>query len=90
MKRRCSRTINKELQQSATVEIEDLDRYQRANVLRLEGQAVDGAAGITFGGRAVGADGSWSPPHGETVYRRGGLFTVNLPAASALLARFEK
>jgi hypothetical protein len=82
--------INKDPQRSLRVEVEALEAYRRATLLRLRGQALDSGSSVTFGEHAIAADGSWAPGAGEAVEREGHVFEVHVPAASALLARFEK
>jgi hypothetical protein len=82
--------INKDAHQSERVTIRGIDSYRRGNVLRLSGEALDSARGITFGGHAVAADGTWLPSAGETLVRAHQAFEVAVPAASALIVRFER
>jgi hypothetical protein len=82
--------INKDSRQWLRVAIDGVKSYKHANVLRLIGQALDNASGITFGGHPVAVDGSWSPGRAETLIGKHHTFEVNVPPASALVARFEK
>jgi hypothetical protein len=82
--------INKDAARSVEARISGAGSYTRAIVLRLEAPSLEAQTGITFGGEAVRADGNWTDGGGETIRRQGRIFQVSLPAASALLARFEK
>jgi hypothetical protein len=65
---------------------------KRAKVLRLTGPSLDATSGVTLGNDAVDANANWTaktysiypPNHGAS-----GLFTIDLPAASAALVTFE-
>ncbi len=82
--------INKDRKRSVKARIAGAGPYTRGTVLRLTAPSLEAQTGITFGGHAVGADGSWTPGAGEAIRRHGRVFQVSLPAASALLVRFEK
>lgn len=82
--------INKEGRTPAEVRIAGLASYQHASVLQLRGPGLSARTGITFGGRSVSSNGSWSPGPAEQVTRGGEDFHLQLPAASAALVNFNK
>jgi hypothetical protein len=81
--------VNKEREEAATVQVTDVRKATRATVLRLRGPAPESTTGITLGGRAVAADGSWAPDAAEAVAIAEGRCEVSLPAASAAVLEFE-
>jgi hypothetical protein len=56
-----------------------------ASARRLAGLALEAATGVTLGGVAIGADGTFSPNALETLTTSGTTFTVDVPPASAVL-----
>ncbi len=82
--------INKDTHQPMVARISGLGSYARATVLRLVAPSLRARTGITFAGHVMNAAGNWEPGAGQMIYRHGRTFQVSLPAASALLARFEK
>jgi hypothetical protein len=57
-----------------------------ARVLRLTGPSPQATGGVRLGGRAVAADGSWTPPaHGEDAPVHRGVLTLRLNASSGAL-----
>jgi hypothetical protein len=57
-----------------------------ARVLRLTGPSLQATGGVRLGGRAVSADGSWTPPaHGEAAAVHGGVLTLHLSPSSGAL-----
>jgi hypothetical protein len=73
--------VNKDAQRPAFVSLPGPAR--EAHLTRLTGLSLDSRAGVTLGGRAVPADGSW---HGTRETVAGDPLTITLPAASAVLA----
>jgi hypothetical protein len=55
-----------------------------ASALRLAGPALGATSGVTLGGVAIGADGTFAPTP-EPVSASGTTFTIDVPAASAVL-----
>jgi Glycosyl hydrolase family 79 C-terminal beta domain len=56
-----------------------------ATATRLTGPALDATTGVTLGGVAIGADGSFTPNAPEALPTAGSTFTVDVPPASAVL-----
>ncbi|MEJ2009101.1 MAG: glycosyl hydrolase family protein [Acidobacteriota bacterium] len=81
--------INKDEQKAMKVDI-TAEPYRMASALRLTGPSLSATSGITFGGKAVSADGSWSPGPREPVPFSDGEFRITLPAASAAEITFQK
>ncbi len=81
--------INKDEKKTMKVEIAAAP-YRQASALRLAGPSPSATSGITFGGKAVSADGNWSPGPGEPVPDSKGKFSITLPAASAAEITFRR
>jgi hypothetical protein len=77
--------INKDLTQNAALSIAPGNGYTTASVMRLTAPAITSATGITLGGAAVAADGSWSPAQLENGEVSGGTFHTTVSAGSAAL-----
>jgi len=61
--------------------------FARAALEWLRAGSLSARAGVTLGGRAVGADGEWQPsPRFPHVRNRNGVIAVTIPPASACLA----
>ncbi|HEX3511026.1 MAG TPA: hypothetical protein VHT27_08000 [Solirubrobacteraceae bacterium] len=61
-------------------------RFSAASVLELSGPAQSATAGVTLGGRTVGAGGYWSePPNPPRIPVRGGSLALTLAPSSAQL-----
>lgn len=56
-----------------------------AGATRLQGPSLDSNTGVTVGGVAIGADGSFAPNAPESLATSGSTFTVDVPPASAVL-----
>ena len=59
---------------------------RRASVLRLQAAALDATQGVTLGGSAIGADGSWHPT-AEDIASSGETIVLDLPRASAAIVQ---
>jgi hypothetical protein len=81
--------VNKDLTRPFQARIAPGRGYARAEALRLAGPRLDATDGMTFGGAAVAADGSWAPEAVEPVFRSGAAFSVSLPVAHAVLVTFR-
>jgi hypothetical protein len=81
--------INREATQEVTVQLDAAHYFSEGKILRLEAPALDATTGVTFGGAAVAADGSWTPVSNETVMRAGRVFSVRVPAASAAVVKLR-
>jgi Glycosyl hydrolase family 79 C-terminal beta domain len=82
--------INKDEQNSVSVRVSGLASYAHAAVLRLTAPSLVAQTGITFGGRSVDASGKWEPAPAQPVERKGRVFLLQLPAASAAVVNFHK
>ena len=56
-----------------------------ATALRLEGPSLAATTGVTLGGVAIGADGTFTPNAPEVLATSGTTFTIDVPPASAAL-----
>jgi acetyl esterase/lipase len=56
----------------------------------LSAPAIDSATGVLLGGAAVAPSGTWTPKPGETIASNVGTFSIDLPAASAVLLTTER
>jgi hypothetical protein len=77
--------INKTADQDVTVQVNTGEKYGSASILRLMAPSLDAQDGITFGGSAVAADGTWTPTVSSTISPSNNSYSVALPAASAVL-----
>ncbi len=81
--------FNKNLDRPLRVAVDTGLRVRRAKSLRLYAPRVDDTKDTTFGGAPVGASGSWSDAHEQTLPLENGTPVIELPAASAALIAFE-
>ncbi|HEX5236086.1 MAG TPA: hypothetical protein VFW25_12230 [Silvibacterium sp.] len=63
-------------------------RSHRANLLSLTAPHLDSTSGVMLGESAANASVAWSPSRQHSISAKDGLFTVDLPAASAALVSF--
>ncbi len=77
--------INKTSDQPVMVQLNAGRGDGSASVLRLNAPSIDAQDGITLGGHAVAADGTWSPTTTEALSPSNNGYRVALPAASAVL-----
>ncbi|HLH80487.1 MAG TPA: glycosyl hydrolase family 79 C-terminal domain-containing protein [Chthonomonas sp.] len=82
--------INKDFQNGAEVHLQLPSSFRYGEMLRLSGPAANAQEGITLGGRAVSADGTWSPVDPERVKVNDRRAIVSVPALSAVLITFYK
>ncbi|MGH9587456.1 MAG: hypothetical protein ACRD3F_10925, partial [Acidobacteriaceae bacterium] len=64
-------------------------KAERATMLMLRGASLDATSGVKLGDAAVDAHGEWRGAQRQNVSGKGGLFTLELPAASAALVDFK-
>lgn len=64
-------------------------RVQRATLLELTAPDLASTSGVTLGGSTVSAHGDWTASSQRPLEHKHGVFTANLPAASAALVSFE-
>lgn len=81
--------INKDQSHSATLQINTGLPYTKASVLRMTAPSMSSTSGITFGGAAVAANGTWSPQTVASVAVDGANSSIHLPAASAVVITYE-
>jgi hypothetical protein len=81
--------INKDESTDADVTIAVDGRFPHATVLRLTGQALDSADGVTLGGATVAADGSWKPKEVEALRVTAGTCEIRVPAVSAAIVQWS-
>jgi hypothetical protein len=77
--------INKTEDQDVIVQVKAGQAYQSATILRLIAPSLEAQDGITFGGSAVAAGGTWRPTAIDTISPSGKGYQVILPAGSAVL-----
>ncbi len=80
--------INKDLSQSASVQINTTQSFGHASDIRLQASSVNATTGITLGGSAVASDGSWNPSTIEPVSVTGANSSITVPAASAAIVTY--
>lgn len=81
--------VNKDLTKTVAASISSGAKFTKGQALRLTAPAVDATNGVTFGGAAVNADGTWAPKTTEGLTLSAGQTTVTLPPASAALLILE-
>jgi hypothetical protein len=64
-------------------------RAHRATLLQLSAPDLDSTSGVTLGGEAVNAHGHWSASGARNIEPRQGVFSADLPPASAALITFH-
>jgi len=82
--------FNKNMDRVVRLTVDGAQPAPRATALRLLAPRVDDTTDTTVGGAPVGASGAWSPVREETLSPENGIVTIELPAASAALIRFER
>jgi len=78
--------INRDLSQPATVTVQIGGSAKSANVWRLSAPTVDSTSAVKLAGAEVASNGAWSALAQEVVSVSTGAFTIDVPAASALIA----
>lgn len=78
--------VNRDPVQSYTITVDAGGRARSATVWRLAAPGVDAKDGVTLAGASVAADGSWRPATAESTLVVESTLSVDVPAASALLA----
>lgn len=74
-----------------TVRLRVGPRFRTASILTLSAPSRSAQSGVTLGGRAVAADGSWhASAGGRTLEVHKGIVSVTVPAASAMLVTVTK
>jgi hypothetical protein len=82
--------INKDLNNTAVVDIHTTKSYTQATALTLSASSVSATSGITFGGTSVASDGTWTPNAPTTVQLNGGIDAyITLSPASAAIVTFQ-
>ncbi len=79
--------VNKDLARDASVEAAVPDGYSMADAYRLRAPTADGTDQVTLAGAEVSADGNWKSGPPETPLPKGGIVTLVVPRASAVLLR---
>lgn len=79
--------VNKEAATRAHATIDFGGQVTAANVVRLEGPAIDATSGVTLGGAAVDPTGAWTPNAPDPLPLVGTTTTLDVPPASAALVR---
>jgi hypothetical protein len=81
--------FNKHPDATATIAIDPGQRTGSAKVLQLSAPRLDATSGATLGNAAVDAHADWAATSQPVLARKRGLYTIDLPAASAALITFE-
>lgn len=78
--------VNKDVNYSAHVKITPAGTYSEATAIFLTAPAIDSKTGITLGGNAVAADGTWAPgdPTNLSIVNGSALITL-LPGSAAVV-----
>jgi hypothetical protein len=76
--------INKDMSRDASVELGGIPA-RHAKAMRLTAPALTATTGVTLGGAAVGADGSWNGGKSDPVKLTNGKALLDIPAGSAAL-----
>lgn len=80
--------INKDLIHTANIEIALPTAYENENELLLSAPSVSATSGITFGGSAIGDDGTWIPSKSELLTICGKSTYITLPPTTAAAVVF--
>jgi hypothetical protein len=80
--------FNKNADRDVSLSIEGAPRTQQAIVFRLRAPRLDDTTDVTFAGAPVGASGQWTSAKAEVIQMQNGIFSMDLPAASAALVSF--
>lgn len=78
---------NFDLSQTAAVTVAVGKSASQAVLTSLTAPSTASTTGVTFGGSAIGLDGSWTPIVQQTIGVLGGSFGFSLPPGSAVVAR---
>ena len=80
--------VNMDATHDASVKITPGPAYTRAMALPLTAPTLTATSGITLGGAAVAADGSWSPADVQSLSGTAGAYSLSVPAGTAALVGF--
>jgi len=80
--------FNKNADRDIGLSIEGAPRTQQATVFRLRAPRLDDTTDVTLAGAPVGASGQWTSARAEVIQTQNGIFSMDLPAASAALVSF--
>ena len=78
--------FNKDSQRDISVRVQGISLHKPARLWRLTAPQLDSKTGVTLAGTEVSWDGSWSPGQEEHLSPAGSILTIEVPAASAVLA----
>lgn len=81
--------FNKNPDSGLRLEIDPGQRAQTATIELLKASRLDSTSAVTLGGSVVDAHGNWGSASQPAISAKNGLFTVDLPAASAALITFN-
>jgi hypothetical protein len=82
--------INKDLSRDARVEVSLPNGFATAGAFRLTAPAVESKTQITFAGKEVSADGTWTPGAPENVVIKDGNAHCSVAHASAVVLRIRR
>jgi hypothetical protein len=72
--------------QDISIRVQSIAQHRPARLWRLTAPQIDSKTGVTLAGAEVSRDGSWSPRREEHLSPAGNTLTIDVPAASAVLA----
>ncbi|HUY81948.1 MAG TPA: glycosyl hydrolase family 79 C-terminal domain-containing protein [Acidobacteriaceae bacterium] len=81
--------FNKSSNSTLRIAVDPGQRAQRASLLLLSAPDLASTSGVTLGGSSVSPHGDWSASSHLTLTRKHGVFSADLPAASAAIVSFE-
>jgi hypothetical protein len=81
--------FNKNPNAGARLVIDPGQRCQGATMLPLSAPGLEAASGVTLGGSAVVARAAWSPTNEPPLPGNSGVYSADLPPASAALISFS-
>lgn len=80
--------LNKSADAALRLVVDPGQKAEKAMALILSGPSLEATSGVVLGGAAVNAHGEWRGAQRKTISGKGGLFTVELPAATGALVTF--
>lgn len=81
--------INKTVSNTVTMQVNTGRSANKLEVKRLMAPSLDATDGVIFAGSAVNQDGTFTPSDVEHYFEDKNIFTLNLPAASAVVVHIE-
>jgi hypothetical protein len=82
--------VNKDFSRDAVMEVTMPGQYSGVAAFRLSAPSMESTERTTLAGTEVSSDGSWSPKPPEAVVVNGGVASLRLPHASAILLKLSR